>query len=143
MPKIHEYISGNGFYIKSAFEGKITTYQVAPSGESYLRQHGCARDGCEISPKELQMLVRKKYVFTGASGAGEIEDDDEISFTSRPIKQPDLSALDDIQQQLNEMDRQLNAASQKRSITPTPDLKKEPSGCFWLVRLWHSIFKRP
>ena len=78
MPKLHEYISGRGFYIKSAFGGSIVTYQLSSTGNQYLRSRGY-RDGSNISPRELQDLIKRGYAYTGGAGPGDIEGDEEYS----------------------------------------------------------------
>ncbi len=73
MPKVHQYVDGRGFYIKSAIKGRIITYQVSPKGVQYFKQRGY-KNGSNLSLKELQKLIKRGYVFSGGSGPGIIEE---------------------------------------------------------------------
>lgn len=72
MPKIHAYVDGRGHYIKTAFDGNIVTFQLTPQGEEYLRQKRW-RDGASISTDQLIYMQKRRMLYTGGSGPGEIE----------------------------------------------------------------------
>jgi len=86
MPKIHQYVDGRGHYIKSAFKGVITTYQVSPDGEAYLSKLRI-RDGNSIDVEKLLWMQKKGYIYTEGSGPGEIEPslaDEDLFIVNRP-----------------------------------------------------------
>jgi hypothetical protein len=72
MPKIHKYKSKAGFYIKSAVNGSMTTYQVTEEGNNYLKSRGY-KDQDEIDINYLMQLKDWNYVFTYGQGPGDID----------------------------------------------------------------------
>ncbi len=84
MPVIHQYVNKKGFYVKSAFEGNITTYQVSGSGEEYMRSRGY-HEGTSVSVEELMWMKRKGYIYSGGSGPGAI-DSEQFYLPSPPRK---------------------------------------------------------
>ena len=71
MPVIHEYVNKFGFYIKSAHQGRITTYQVSKQGYDYLINKGYGNDD-EIDINLLLHLIDLGYVYTKGNGPGDI-----------------------------------------------------------------------
>lgn len=72
MPVIHRYTDNSGYYIKSAFDRNIVTYQVTREGADFLKRQGIG-EGSRISVDDLLWLQQVGYVYSGGSGPGEIE----------------------------------------------------------------------
>ncbi|WP_165248044.1 sugar porter family MFS transporter [Paludisphaera soli] len=72
MPTVNEYKDSDGFYIRSAKGGSISTYQVTSEGQELLRSQGVS-DGHSISHAKLDMLARRGLVYTNGGGAGQID----------------------------------------------------------------------
>jgi hypothetical protein len=72
MPKVRQYKDGKGYYIRSSFEGFITTYQVTPEGVRYFVKKGIG-EGSILSVNDLLWMKSRGYLFTGGTGPGEID----------------------------------------------------------------------
>ena len=71
MPIVHRYVDGRGHYIKSSIKGSIVTYQVTAQGENYLRRNNQGNHS-DISPRQLQYMIKRCMVYTGGAGPGTI-----------------------------------------------------------------------
>lgn len=85
MPKIHAYSDGRSFYIKANHQGRITTYQVTPSGVQLLLKHGF-RGGSYLNTEDLIAMINARYVYTGNSGPGHIDYTPDIPQDYRHIQ---------------------------------------------------------
>lgn len=83
MAKLHRYVDGRGYYLKSAFEGMMVTYQITPAGENYLRKERLG-EGATISVDQLLHMKREGYLMTGGSGPGVVEPTIPIVTTHSP-----------------------------------------------------------
>ena len=72
MPKINKYKNKSGYYIRSAFEGFIVTYQITTTGEQFLKNRGIDA-GDIITTDDLLWMKERGYITTGGSGPGEID----------------------------------------------------------------------
>ena len=71
MPIVHRYVDGRGYYIKTNIQGSIVTYQVTAQGAEYLHRNNQG-DYSDISPQQLQYMIKRHMVYTGGAGPGSI-----------------------------------------------------------------------
>ena len=86
MPKINKYKNKNGFYIRAAQGGQITTYQVTKEGEKAIKEAGL---GSNITPALVQAYKDQGLIFTGGGGPGAISSETQIAPTRASRKTSD------------------------------------------------------
>jgi hypothetical protein len=70
MPKLHQYKDRDSYYVLTAINNSIITFQLTPQGERKLREAGVLAEQ-KFSRGLLLDLCRSGDAYTGGSGVGE------------------------------------------------------------------------
>lgn len=106
MPKIHEYSSGEGYYLKTSFAGNPITLQVSPEAETLI-QNLNLNPGDDLPREVLKPLILLEDIYTKSDSIDKIrlyEDTPSISGKSSELQEFQRSILKDyIMDEVNEL----------------------------------------
>jgi hypothetical protein len=98
MPKLHQYQSRVGYYVRTSIHGNVLTFQLTAQGERKLIEAGIIPD--DRFPRALLLdLYRSGDAFTGGTGIGEgvaeSLDQLELEFAQDPDPETAFPACDE------------------------------------------------